>query len=105
MFSDREQNQIKLIDFGLSKARKRWQWVSRVGGTPAYIAPECLKQRYTEAIDLWALGIVTFEIFFGYVPFQKFSGDAVRTIKESKRGLSQEIKPGRGNWFPQEYYS
>ena len=48
--------------------------MTKVGGTPAYIAPECLGRRYTEAVDMWAVGIITFEMFFGYVPFQKVRG-------------------------------
>lgn len=103
MISNSETMQIKLIDFGLSKSRKRWEWMTKVGGTPAYIAPECLSRRYTEAVDMWALGIITFEMFFGYVPFQKVRGNAIKTISNALKGFEGEVRPGRGNWFPEEH--
>lgn len=101
MFADEDLQTIKLIDFGLSKSRKRWQWVSKVGGTPSYIAPECLSSRYTEAIDMWALGIIVYELCFGYIPFKK-KKDPISTIQETTQGFKNEVRHGRGNWFPAE---
>ena len=39
-------------------------------GTPLYVCPEVLKgEEYNEKADIWGLGIVTYELTFGRVPF------------------------------------
>ena len=41
-----------------------------LAGTPHYIAPEVIKQCYDEKCDLWALGIITYQLFSqGEFPF------------------------------------
>jgi 5'-AMP-activated protein kinase catalytic alpha subunit len=40
-------------------------------GTPAYIAPEILKDKgYTFNVDLWSAGVVLFAMLYGTVPFK-----------------------------------
>lgn len=40
-------------------------------GTPAYIAPEILKDKgYTFSVDLWSAGVVLFAMLYGTVPFK-----------------------------------
>jgi serine/threonine protein kinase len=66
MFADKEQQNIKLIDFGLSKlmdenyikkSRKRQSMV----GTFRYMAPEILQgNSYDISCDSWSLGIILF---------------------------------------------
>jgi len=63
---------VKLIDFGLA----RWTGASRVTeqglavGTAAYMAPEQLRsQEAGSAADLWALGVVLYEMLAGRHPF------------------------------------
>ncbi len=39
-------------------------------GTPDYMAPEILDgKKHTKAVDIWALGIMTFEFLAGIPPF------------------------------------
>ena len=39
-------------------------------GTPAYIAPEMLNRNgYDYSVDVWALGVLTFELYYGESPF------------------------------------
>lgn len=39
-------------------------------GTPLYLAPEILKgSKYNEKVDIWAIGILCFELYFGTQPF------------------------------------
>lgn len=39
-------------------------------GTSLYLAPEMEKRAYTETVDIWALGIVAYEIIFHSHPFK-----------------------------------
>lgn len=39
-------------------------------GTPDYIPPQMLKRTgYTELVDWWAVGVIIYEMLFGYAPF------------------------------------
>ncbi|KAL7559111.1 hypothetical protein ACA910_017522 [Epithemia clementina (nom. ined.)] len=60
---------VKIIDFGLSKAME--EPVARTFlGTRGYLAPEILQRRdYTRAVDSWALGVIVFVLLCGCLPF------------------------------------
>jgi serine/threonine protein kinase len=64
-------NNIKLIDFGLS--RRFTDSESRFStpcGSPPYIAPELITTgTYTKAADIWSLGIVLYALATGTMPF------------------------------------
>lgn len=64
-----EEIDVKIIDFGLSKAME--ESVARTFlGTRGYLAPEMLQRReYTKAVDMWALGVIVFVLLCGCLPF------------------------------------
>lgn len=71
---------IKLIDFGMSKVFGPGE-VSTAStlGTPGYMAPEIMQsKKYTEAVDIWALGVITYIILCGYMPFDDSHGRATK---------------------------
>ena len=74
MFETQEHQVLKMIDFGLSKQCHKFQWLKRVGGTPIYLAPECLQKHYNRMMDIWSVGIMTFQMLYGYTPFQFATG-------------------------------
>ncbi|KAI9912826.1 hypothetical protein PsorP6_005081 [Peronosclerospora sorghi] len=63
------QDGVLLVDFGL--AHRGGIEMSGMNGTPHYMAPEMFRKhgRYDCAIDLWALGVVTYILLFGRFPF------------------------------------
>jgi hypothetical protein len=68
----RDDGVVKLGDYGLSKfiscSRRSGQTESI--GTVHYMAPEVANGRYGKEIDIYALGIILFEILTGRVPFE-----------------------------------
>lgn len=70
-----EQDQIKLIDFGIAghegSRRLTFAKLSQLMGTPDYISPEQVKgKRGDGRSDLYALGVMLYEMLTGAVPFQ-----------------------------------
>lgn len=65
---------IKLLDFGIAKQQDVDTGMTGTGqivGTPEYMSPEQVRGgRIDFRSDLYALGVVIFEIFTGHVPFR-----------------------------------
>ena len=74
-----EKRQIYLADFGLVLAQsEQHSHRNRVAGSPAYMSPEQTKGRAHHLdgrADIWALGVVFYEILSGVRPFQGDSAD------------------------------
>ena len=65
-----EYTDIKLIDLSLSKFLNINQKVKEPYGTVGYLSPEMLSdQAYDFSIDEWSIGIVTFLLLCGKLPF------------------------------------
>lgn len=59
--------QVKVLDFGLSTVQPKSDLVM---GTPAYMAPELLLgEPASEATDLYAVGVMAYELLIGRHPF------------------------------------
>jgi calcium-dependent protein kinase len=65
-----KNNQVRLIDFGLSKISAKNKKQSEIAGTPYYMAPEVLDGNYNEKADIWSLGVLLYVLVSGYLPFQ-----------------------------------
>ena len=61
---------LKVTDFGVARDLESTTTSSRLIGTPAYIAPEQWEgQKATAKSDLWALGVMLFELVERHRPF------------------------------------
>jgi serine/threonine protein kinase len=62
-------DEIKVIDFGLSK-NARSVTNHQIVGTPFYIAPEIIQDRpYDTQVDIWSLGVLLYVMLSGHYPF------------------------------------
>ena len=87
MFVDDHSDNIKLIDFGLSKkinGDSHYRVLNSMVGTPYYVAPEVLNHAYDERCDIWSIGVVLYILLCGYPPFNG----------KSSKELTQKIKQG-----------
>ncbi|XP_049851326.1 myosin light chain kinase A-like [Schistocerca gregaria] len=68
---------IKLSDFGLSRLTKNSFFMKTLCGTPQYAAPEVIimvnsdsaPAGYTNAVDMWSLGVILFNLLTANPPF------------------------------------
>ena len=70
-----DDGSIKIIDFGVAllegARRVTWRGLSGTVGTPDYMSPEQLKgERGMAASDIYAIGIILYEMLCGRTPFE-----------------------------------
>ncbi len=59
----------RISDFGIARLNQEIWLQEGALGSPAYMAPERFYGQYSEASDLYAVGILLFELLTGYRPF------------------------------------
>jgi len=93
---------VKLLDFGVAKAfgeRKRQDMTDpgSAVGTPAYMAPEqVLELDLDERTDIYALGLLLYEMLTGSVPFHATSyGEVlIKQVKERPESIRRRRSAG-----------
>ena len=71
----------KLTDFGWSNYMQEDEKRTTVCGTPIYLAPEIMEEKpHDEAVDLWCIGVLLFELVTANPPF---AGNDLDTLKEN----------------------
>ncbi|KAJ2063234.1 hypothetical protein GGI17_001845 [Coemansia sp. S146] len=78
-------SQVMLTDFGMAKATGQQELMKTMCGTFQYIAPEMIssgakpgeavKVGYTTAVDCWSLGVMTYAMVSGMLPFSDEDGN------------------------------
>ncbi|XP_001347011.1 SNF1-related protein kinase (macronuclear) [Paramecium tetraurelia strain d4-2] len=77
------QNQIKIVDFGLSNTYKQGELLKTACGSPCYAAPEMIAgHRYQSIlVDIWSCGVILFATICGQLPFEdKNTSDLYKKI-------------------------
>lgn len=94
LVSDDDDSDIKIADFGLAKRIVDLKPNEPPCGTPAYVAPEILRnQKYGVEVDIWSIGVICYVLLAGYPPF----------YDEDVKKLFRKIKDGKYH-FHQEHW-
>jgi aurora kinase len=91
------QGELKISDFGWSVHAPNSRR-STLCGTLDYLPPEMIKSgssdnRYNEKIDLWSLGVLTYEFLVGEAPFEDEPRATQRRIARAEMTVPSFISP------------
>jgi serine/threonine-protein kinase len=97
------RGQVLITDFGLAGIMGQIEGAEARNGTPGYMAPEQLSGKEVSAqSDVYALGVVLYEIFTGKRPFNATTRDELIKLTEkgmplAPRSIVKEIDPAVEN--------
>ena len=92
--SNDNENEIKLIDFGLSRKYNKNEKMHTILGTPYYVAPEVLRGDYDQKCDIWSIGAICYIMLCGSPPFSgRNNNDIFQLI------LNGELKFDEKKWI------
>jgi calcium-dependent protein kinase len=88
-----DPSSIKLIDFGSSKLTHDEEGkpikYTEFGGTIAFAAPEvssqyaCVEGDMLKAVDMWAIGVISFQLLTGCHPFYQKVNTSIAAVREN----------------------
>lgn len=85
---------IKIADLGFAQKFDKEKGLDLVLGTPLYMAPELVKhERYSEKVDVWSLGVITYQLLCGKTPF-----DAKNLNRINQNICNKEITFSSRSW-------
>ena len=99
-----EENQIKIVDFGLSAYKDDKDHCFVKCGTPGYVAPEVIncqsasKVPYDTKCDIFSLGIIFFFMLTGVMPYD--GEDFMEVLSNNKKGYIDFDIPELNNYSP-----
>lgn len=99
--SNAAEGQLKLIDFGNAKQYINHLPMTQVVGTPYAMAPEMLKGKYDERVDIWSIGVVCYILMSGKRPFETLN--IPNEPKVQSTSLVSSIMMGRYDFRSEEW--
>jgi len=71
-FKIQKDGAVKMLDFGIAKDKDTPRFTRHgfMVGTTEYMAPEQFNNEVEKSSDIWSLGVMTYEMVTGYLPFE-----------------------------------
>ncbi|GJP33176.1 hypothetical protein CLOM_g17739 [Closterium sp. NIES-68] len=86
--SKESDTDLKVIDFGVATFFQRGKPCTDMAGSPYYLAPEVLAEKYGPEADIWSAGVVLYILLCGLPPFWGTTNEAIfEAIKEATLNL------------------
>ena len=65
-------NNIKIVDFGLSNTFSQNEYLKTACGSPCYAAPEMIAglKYQGDKVDMWSCGVILYALVCGFLPFE-----------------------------------
>ncbi|CAJ1420279.1 unnamed protein product [Effrenium voratum] len=84
LYERKDNDHLKLIDFGFAKFWDRSRNMTQACGSTHYVAPEVLGNSYTLKADMWSLGVISFMLLTGTPPFHGPDREVLNKIRAGK---------------------
>lgn len=101
MFESADEDcNLKLIDFGFAQSyykisdegTGKYIRMKTKAGTAYFMAPEILQDTYTNACDMWSVGVILYILLSGYPPFDGDTEEEIlREVQKMKPDYSDEV--------------
>ena len=93
---------LKLIDLGIASRMTDASASSSTGfGTPAYMPPEQTEMgRLGPYTDIFALGVLLFEMLTGHLPFTSDNPNHRKNLEEIRWGIKYKPTPSMKHYYP-----
>mmetsp|Transcript_50949 Transcript_50949/g.147907 ORF Transcript_50949/g.147907 Transcript_50949/m.147907 type:complete len:515 (-) Transcript_50949:95-1639(-) len=87
---------VKMIDFGMACRLEEGQVLSELCGSPHYLAPELIGQKYNHLVDVWSFGVLLYLLMYGHYPYDaKHSRDIMVKILTEPIQWQTKVKLSR----------
>ncbi|KAK9840536.1 hypothetical protein WJX81_000242 [Elliptochloris bilobata] len=104
LLSDDDRSPLKAIDFGLAAFFDPAQLPRTdlgLEGTPWYMAPEALSSEVFPASDVWAAGVMAYQLLSGYLPFDDVRNRDRPALSQVWKAVLTEEPQFRGSAWAQ----